>query len=72
MREVKTITKNFLDWIKIKEFLHFKKNPAGFETSAPLSQARTISSKRLVRLIDKMSSDSFKELKTALNKAIFK
>ncbi len=131
------LKKKFLEWIKIKEFLHFKKNPAGFneqeiwwanigenigheengkdtrfvrpfvvikkfngnllfdipcssiikkseyyhlitieepgfETNALLSQARTISSKRLVGMINKMSSDSFRELKTALTKAIFK
>lgn len=129
--------KRFLEWIKIKEFLHFRKNPPGFneqeiwwanigenigheengkdirfvrpfviirkfnkellfgipcssvskenkyyhkismetinfETSALLSQARTISSKRLIRLIDKVGSGSFRELKIALNKAIFK
>jgi mRNA interferase MazF len=128
--------KKFLEWTKIKEFLHFKKNPPSFneqeiwwanigenigheengkdarfvrpfiiikkfnkdilfgvpcssvlkeskyyykisvemidfETVALLSQARTISSKRLVRLIDKVGSGSFRELKTALSKAIF-
>jgi len=129
--------KKFLEWMKIKEFLHFKKQPPGFneqeiwwtnigenigdeengkdvrfvrpfvvikkfnknllfgipcssvnkenkyyykisvetidfETSALLSQARTISSKRLVRMIDKVGSGSFRELKIALDKAIFK
>jgi len=128
--------KRFLEWIKIKEFLHIKKQPPSFnegeiwwanigenigheedgkdirfvrpfvvikkfnkdllfgipcssvfkesryyhkinmemidfETSALLSQARTISSKRLVRLIDKIGSGSFRELKTALSKAVF-
>jgi len=128
--------KRFLEWIKIKEFLHLKKNPPGFnegeiwwanigenigheengkdarfvrpfvvikkfnkdllfgvpcssvfkenryyykinmetidfETSALLSQTRTISSKRLVRLIDKIGSGSFRELKTTLSKAVF-
>ncbi|MEK7117130.1 MAG: type II toxin-antitoxin system PemK/MazF family toxin [Patescibacteria group bacterium] len=128
--------KRFLEWIKIKEFLHLKKNPPGFneqeiwwanigenigheedgkdvrfvrpfiiikkfnkdllfgipcssvlkenkyyyrvnvetsdfETAALLSQARTISSKRLVRIIDKIGSGSFGELKTALIKAVF-
>jgi mRNA interferase MazF len=129
--------KRFLEWIKLKEFLHFKKNPpsfdereiwwanigenigheedgkderfvrpfvivrkfnkellfgvpcssvfkeskyyykikmetSDFETMALLSQARTLSSKRLVRMIDKMGSGSFRELKTALEKAILR
>jgi mRNA interferase MazF len=40
-------------------------------TSAFLSQARTISSRRLVRRIDKMGSGVFVELKKALQKALF-
>lgn len=127
--------KRFFEWIKLKEFLHFKKQPpsfnegeiwwanigenigheengkderfvrpvivvkkfnkdllfgipcssvfkenryyykisiesSDFETVALLSQSRTLSSKRLVRLIDKMGTGSFRELKTALSKAI--
>ena len=41
------------------------------ETSALLSQARTISSRRLVRKIDKVGSGAFTELKKALKKALF-
>jgi hypothetical protein len=43
---------------------------SGIETSALLSQARVISSKRLIRKIDKIGSNSFRELKIALRKAI--
>ena len=126
--------KRFLEWIKIKEFLHLKNRPpsfgerdiwwanvgenigheengkgssftrpfvvirkfnrellfgvpcssvfkenkyyykvsmenSDFETVALLSQARTVSSRRLVRKIDKIGNGSFRELKIALNKA---
>jgi len=132
----KEYLKRFFEWIKLKKFLHFKKQPpsfdereiwwanigenigheengkdvrfvrpfivvkkfnkdllfgvpcssvfkgnkyyykvcmedSNFETVALLSQARTISSKRLVRFLDKMGGGSFEELKTALRKAIF-
>lgn len=42
-----------------------------FKTSALLSQARVISSKRLLRKIDKLGNGSFRDLKTALIKAVF-
>lgn len=41
-----------------------------FKTAAMLSQTRTISSKRLLKVIDKMGEESFKELKKALIKAL--
>jgi mRNA interferase MazF len=54
-----------------KYYFKIKIEAINFKTSALLSQARAISSKRLVRRIDKIGSGSFKKLKTALNKAIF-
>lgn len=42
-----------------------------FKTAALLSQARTISSKRLLNVVDKMGEESFGELKKALSKALF-
>lgn len=42
-----------------------------FSTSALLSQARTISSRRLIRQIDRIGSGIFDELKKALSKALF-
>jgi len=41
-----------------------------FKTAAMLSQTRTISSKRLLKVVDKMGEESFKELKKALDKAL--
>ena len=41
-----------------------------FKTSAMLSQARTISSKRLLKVVDKIGEESFGELKKALSKAL--
>jgi len=43
-----------------------------FKTAAMLSQVRVISSKRLLNKIDKIGEESFKELKKALSKALFK
>jgi mRNA interferase MazF len=43
-----------------------------FKTAAMLSQARTISSKRLLNVVDKMGEESFEELKKALDKALLK
>ena len=41
------------------------------QTSALLSQARVLSSRRLLRNVDKLGSGVFRELKKALNKALF-
>ena len=41
-----------------------------FKTSAMLSQARTISSKRLLKVVDKIGEESFGELKRALSEAL--
>ncbi|OIO29540.1 hypothetical protein COX93_01890 [Candidatus Nomurabacteria bacterium CG_4_10_14_0_2_um_filter_30_12] len=54
-----------------KYYFKIKIETINFETSALLSQAKTISSKRLVRKIDKVGSGSFIKLKTALHKAVF-
>lgn len=43
-----------------------------FKTAAMLSQARTISSKRLLNVVDKMGKESFGGLKKALYKALLK
>ena len=43
-----------------------------FKTAAMLSQVRTISSKRLWKVIDKIGEKPFGHLKTALDKAVLK
>ena len=43
-----------------------------FKTAALLSQGRTISSRRLVKIIDKVGESVFNDLKTAMIKAVFK
>ena len=55
-----------------KYYCKFNTDTSNFRTSALLSQARSISSKRLIRKIDKMGSGSFREIKIALEKAILK
>ena len=43
-----------------------------FKTAAMLSQIRTISSKRLWKVIDKIGEKPFGHLKTALDKTVLK
>jgi mRNA interferase MazF len=43
-----------------------------FKTAAMLSQARSISSKRLLKVVDKIGEESFEELKKAIDVALLK
>ncbi len=53
-----------------KYYFKVKMETVNFETSALVSQARVLSSKRLVRKIDKLGSGLYEELKKALYGAL--
>ena len=56
---------------KNKYYFNIHIKSKNLDTSALLSQAKTISSRRLLRMVDKIGSGVFRELKKALQRALF-